>query len=147
MVWGVFAREQKSQLEFMPKTRFIAEDFVEMVYNDKLINFLDIVLEGVDMEDGTSIHHNKACESPPTRKAQLACKLSRSQFNWECLEDANRCYATCQEMPQKLKSCADSSWKRVEFGQSYKAPSSMSLYALKLQAIIDANRRHTRWYI
>ena len=61
MIWGAFAGGQKS-LIFMPKSRRTAKDFVEVVYDGRLVHFMDQVPQGVLMEYGTPVHRSKICK-------------------------------------------------------------------------------------
>jgi hypothetical protein len=53
MIWAAFAGNQKSRIVFMPKDRWKALDFVDLVYNGEFIHFLTSGPSGVIfMEDG-----------------------------------------------------------------------------------------------
>ena len=62
MIWGAFARGQKSKLVFMLKNRRSAKDFVEVVYEGELFHFMVKIPYAVLMEDGAPVHRSKICE-------------------------------------------------------------------------------------
>src|SRR5208337_4879709 len=61
MIWGGFSSGQKMHLVFMPKNHQKATDFVEIVYDTELIQFLNKVLDySILMEDGAPVHRSNA---------------------------------------------------------------------------------------
>jgi hypothetical protein len=60
MVWGAISLNKKSRLVVMPVGRRTAVDFVEVVYEGPLIEFLDEFIYPVLMEDGSPLHRSNA---------------------------------------------------------------------------------------
>ena len=52
MIWGGFGGDKKSELVFMPKDRRKTIDFVELVYDGHLLQFMGQVSHAILMEDG-----------------------------------------------------------------------------------------------
>lgn len=63
MIWGVFARTLKSCLIYMPKYWYKAIDYIELVYEGKLVHFIKKVLSRIVMEDGRNRGENMAFKS------------------------------------------------------------------------------------
>jgi hypothetical protein len=62
MIWGGFVGEHRSKLVFMLRNWHKATDFVELVYDSQLLQFMGKVSCGILMEDGAPIHHSRAPE-------------------------------------------------------------------------------------
>ena len=60
MIWRGFGGDKKSELVFMLKDRCKAIDFVELVYDGHLLQFMGQVSRAILMEDGTPVHRSKA---------------------------------------------------------------------------------------
>jgi hypothetical protein len=62
MIWGGFVGEHKSELVFMPRNQHKVTDFVELVYDSQLLQFMGKVSCSILMEDGALVHRSKAPE-------------------------------------------------------------------------------------
>jgi hypothetical protein len=57
-----FVGEHKSELVFMPRNQHKVTDFVELVYDSQLLQFMGKVSCSILMEDGALVHRSKAPE-------------------------------------------------------------------------------------
>ena len=73
MIWGGFGRKYILELIFLPKNRHKAIDFVELVYDNQLLQFMGKVSYGMLIEDGVQEHHSRAPEE--WKKLHLIEKL------------------------------------------------------------------------
>jgi hypothetical protein len=60
MIWDGFVEEHKAKLVFMPRNWRKTTDFVELVYDSQLLQFMGTVSCGILMEDGAPVHCSKA---------------------------------------------------------------------------------------
>jgi transposase len=60
MVWGAIALGKKSKLVVLPPGRRSATDFVDLVYDGPLLEFLDEFIDPTLMEDGAPVHRSNA---------------------------------------------------------------------------------------
>jgi hypothetical protein len=73
MIWGGFAREYRLELVFIPRNRHKATNFVELVYDSQLLQFMGKISCGILMEDGAPVHCSRAPEE--WKKLRLIEKL------------------------------------------------------------------------
>jgi hypothetical protein len=73
MIWDGFVGDKKSKFVFMPKDWYKASDFVKLVFNGQLLQFMGKVSHAILMEDGALVHQNKVFEE--WRKLSLIEKL------------------------------------------------------------------------
>lgn len=149
MIWGAFAGGQKSELVFMPKGQRSAKDFIEVVYNAKLVHFMGQIPQGVLMEDGAPVHRSKICEE--WRQSHLLEKLNwpanSPDLNpienvWRMLKDVVQHGKQCPRNLDVLKVVLEREWKLVNGTKLLQLCHSMPS---RLLAVIDANGGHTRW--
>jgi hypothetical protein len=72
-------------------------DFVELVYNSQLLQFMGKVSCGILMEDGAPMYCSKASQG--WRKLCLTEKLDWPAYSLECLEASQKCSSTWPNMP------------------------------------------------
>jgi hypothetical protein len=110
MIWRAFAGNQKSNLVFMPPGRRTTNDFVEIVYDVELFNFMSKFFGAVLMEDGAPVHHSNATNE--WRKFKLIEKLvwpvnspnlKPIENVWAILKDAMQHRCICPKNVNDLK--------------------------------------------
>ncbi|KAI9908381.1 hypothetical protein PsorP6_004688 [Peronosclerospora sorghi] len=106
MVWGPFAGSKKSKLVFMSPGRRTSVDFVEIVYDEALNDFLGEVPGGIPMEDGSSVHRSKRRKTPPknVNEMQQALKEAWNQINEEGLA------ALAASTPERIVAVIKKGW-------------------------------------
>ena len=131
----------------MPKNQHKTTDFVELVYNSNLLQFMGKVSCGILMEDGALVHHNKS--SKECRKLRLLEKLdwpvNSSDFNslenvWKLLKDVVQYCQKCSKNLEEIKMTSQRKWRSIN---SIKLCNLCHSMHAKLQTMIEANGRHT----
>lgn len=133
----------------MPKDRRFAKDFVEVVYNVKLLHFMSRVPQGLLMEDGTPVHRSKVCEE--WRQTHLLEKLdwpansldlNPIESLWRILKGVLQHGPICPKNLDYLKVVIEREWRLINGTKLLQLCHSMPF---RLHAVIEANGRHTRW--
>lgn len=149
MIWGGFGGDKKSELVFMPKDRRKAIDFVELVYDGHLLQFMGQVSRAILMEDGAPVHRSKAPEE--WRKSHLIEKLEwpanspdlNSLENvWKLLKNAVQHGQSIPKSLDELKATIQREWTLVSSSQLLTLCHSMPA---RLQSVIEARGGHTHW--
>src|SRR5271169_3045991 len=118
MVWGAFAGTKKSQLIAMPKDRRTAKDFVEIVYEGELRNFMDKISNSVLMEDGAPVHRSRV--SGEWQQQHMVEKLNwppnSPDLNpienvWKILKDAVQHYRKRPRTLEEMNKALQEEWK------------------------------------
>ena len=133
----------------MSKSRHSAKDFMEVVYDGKLIHFMGQVPQGVLMEDGAPVHCNKICEER-RQNHQLeklnwpanSPNLNPIENVWRMLKDVVQHGKECSRNLEVLKVVLEREWNLVSDTKLLQLCHSM---LSRLQVVIDANGGHTRW--
>jgi hypothetical protein len=60
MIWGGFVGEHRSDVVFIPRNRRDTTDFIELIYDSQLLQFMGKISCGILMEDGAPVHGSRA---------------------------------------------------------------------------------------
>jgi hypothetical protein len=139
---GWFWREHKSELVFMPKNRRKAINFVELIYDRQLLQFMDKVSCGILIEDGAHVHCSRAPEE--WRKLCLIKKLDWPSNSldlnplenvWKLLKDAVQHGQTCPRNLEELTMTLQREWRSIS---SVKLCNLCHSMLVRLQSEIEA---------
>jgi hypothetical protein len=104
----------------MPRNWLKTTDFVELIYDSQLLQFMGKVSCGILMEDGAPVHRSKAPEE--WRKLRLIEKLdwlaNSHDLNplenvWKLLKDAIQHDQTCPRNLGELKLTLQREWRSI----------------------------------
>jgi hypothetical protein len=125
-----------------------ATDFVELVYDSQLLQFMDKVSCGILMEDGAPVHCSRAPEE--WKKSRLIEKLdwpaNSPDLNllenvWKLLKDVVQHGQTCPRNLEELKMTLQREWRSIS---SIKLRNLCHSMPARLQLVIEAKGGH-RW--
>jgi hypothetical protein len=126
------------------KNRCKGIDFIKLVYNSKLLQFMGIVSCGILMEDGVPVYCNKA--SKEWRKLCLIEKLdwlvNSLDLNllenvWKLLNDAVQHGQICPRNLEELIMILEREWRSIS---SVKLRNLCHYMLARLQSMIEAKR-------
>jgi hypothetical protein len=126
-----------------------ANDFVELVYNSQLLQFMGKVSCGILMEDGAPVYCSKA--SQEWRKLCLMEKLdwltnsldlNPLESVWKLVKNADQHGQTCPRNLEELMMTLERKWRSIS---SVRLCSLCHSMPARLQSMINAKRGHTYW--
>jgi hypothetical protein len=124
-------------------------DFVELVYNSQLLQFMDKVSCGILMEDGAPMYCSKV--SQEWRKLCLTEKLDWPAYSldlnplenvWKLLKDVVQHGQTCPRNLEELTMTLEREWRSKS---SVRLRNLCHFMLARLQLVIEAKRGHTCW--
>jgi hypothetical protein len=126
------------------KNRRKGTDFVELVYNSQLLQFMGIVSCGILMEDGAPVYCNKA--SKEWRKLCLienldwpanSLDLNLLENVWKLLNDAVQHGQICPRNLEELTMTLEREWRSIS---SVRLRNLCHYMLVRLQLVIEAKR-------
>ena len=149
MIWGGFGGDKKSELVFMPKDRRKAIDFVELVYDGHLLQFMGQVSYAILMEDRVPVHRSKApkewrklCLIEKLEWPANSVDLNPLENVWKLLKNAIQHGQSSPKSLDELKATIQREWTLVSGSQLLTLHHSM---LARLQFVIEARGRHLCW--
>jgi hypothetical protein len=149
MIWNGFVGDKKSELVFMPKDRRKATNFVELVYDSQLLQFMGKDSRPILMEDDAPMHQSKIPKE--CGKLSLIEKLewlaNSPNVNplenvWNLLKDALQHGQSCPKTLEELKVTLEREWTLVS---SAKLCTLCHSIHVRLQSLIEVKGGHTHW--
>jgi hypothetical protein len=126
------------------KNRHKGTDFVELVYNSQLLQFMGIISCGILMEDGAMVYCSKA--SKEWRKLclieKLDCPANSLDVNplenvWKLLNDAFQHGQICPRNLEELMMILEREWRSIS---SVRLCNLCHYMLARLQLVIEAKR-------
>jgi hypothetical protein len=145
--WFCYRTQIKACLH--AKNQCKGTDFVELVYNSQLLQFMGKVSCGILMEDGALMYCSKA--SQEWRKLCLTEKLDWPAYSldlnplenvWKLLKDAVQHGQTCPRNLEELTMTLEREWRS---NSSVKLCNLCHFMLARLHLVIEAKRGHTCW--
>jgi hypothetical protein len=124
-------------------------DFVELVYNSQLLQFMGKVSCGILMEDGAPMYCSKASQG--WRKLCLTEKLDWPAYSldlnplenvWKLLKNAVQHGQTCPRNLEELTMILEKEWRS---NSSVRLRNLCHFMLARLQLVFEAKRGYTCW--
>jgi hypothetical protein len=131
------------------KNRCKGTDFVELVYNSQLLQFMGKVSCGILMEDGAPVYCSKAFKEwiKLCLKEKLDWPTNSFDLNplenvWKLLINAIQHGQTCPRNLEELRMTLEKEWRSIGSVRFRNLCHSM---LARLQSVVEAKRGHTCW--
>jgi hypothetical protein len=149
MIWDGFVGEHRLELVFMPRNQCKATNFVELVCDSQLLQFMGKVSCGILMKDAAPVHCSRAPKE--WKKLRLVEKLvwptNSLDLNplenvWKLLKDVVQHGQTCPRNLEELKMTLQREWRSII---SIKLCNLYHSMPARLESLIEVKLEHTLW--